>query len=59
MLADVLTPEPNVRSCVQVQIYCTVCVRANVGEGVCECVCVCANVHVFKAERVCGRLNAE
>lgn len=55
MLADVLTPEPNVRSCVQVQIYCTVCVRANVGEGV----CVCANVYAFKAERVCGRLNAE
>lgn len=54
MLADVLTPEPNVRSCVQVQIYCTVCVRANVGEGVCA-----RNVHAFKAERVCGRLNAE
>lgn len=54
MLADVLTPEPNVRSCVQVQIYCTVCVRANVGEDVCV-----RNVHAFKAERVCGRLNAE
>lgn len=49
MLADALLAEPN--ACVQVLVYCTVCVHVGVR--------VCVNVYVFKTECVCGRLNAE